>query len=427
MSAALAALALAALGLGGAVGPAGAQTAADAECARLRRELAGHAELSEGVRRALAARVARAPAQRPVAAAPAAPPAGTRADVVRARLAQIPAERQRLEEQRLGAIVRFDLARANQAQSQIEALDQERAALERELASLPAGSATPAPAPVPPPPAPAAGAGNDTDRVRCEDARAALDTAVRTRQRELGAREGQPGVIPLTPLRGQSGDEIARMLAAQFAAWPGAASQIGLLDADGDARLDGFVDVPADGTYRLYRQRTDGSVAVELFALPGRAAPGEIARRLEEETARRTGRTLAELVGGWPAGAVRTLGETAAFGTARARFMAGDYADAGRLPDAAARAVEYSNLRGENVRLLEVFTPAPGGVAYRRVLIVPRPGDQELWEESATVVRPASYWRTDVEVGLRRQLRSAAGAAVGAPTATGPVKFSLER
>lgn len=418
-------LALVALGLGGAVGPAGAQTAAAAECARLRRELASHAELSDGVRRALAAQVARYPAQPPVTAAPSAAPAGTRADAVRARLAQIPAERQRLEEQRLGAIVRFDLARANQAQSQIEALDQEKATLQRELASLPAGSAVPAPAP--PTPAPAAGSGNDADHIRCQDVRATLDTAVRTRQRELGAREGQPGVVPLTALRGRTGDEIASTLAAQFAAWPAAASQLGLLDADGDGRLDGFGDVPADGVYRLYRQRGDGSVAVELFAAPGRAAPGEMARRLEEETARRTGRTLAELVVGWPAGAVRTLGETAAFGTARARFMAGDYADAGRLPDAAARAVEYSNLRGENVRLLEVFTPAPGGVAYRRVLIVPRPGDQELWEESAMVVRPASYWRTDVEVGLRRQLRSATGAAVGAPTATGPVKFSLER
>jgi len=417
---ALGALALGALALAAGAPPARAQAPGEAECARLRRELGEHAQLSEGVRRALAAHVARSGLP---AGAPAAPAAGTRADAIRARLAAIPAERQRLEDQRLGALVRLDFAGANRIQSRIEALDRERAGLARELAGLPAGSAAPpAPAPAAAPP-PAA----DADRVRCDDAGAVLDAAVRTRQRELGAREGQPGVLPLRALQGRASDEIARALAAQLAPWPGAATQLGLLDADGDGRLDGFVDAPADGVYRLHRQRADGTVAVEVFALPGRAAPGEPARRLGEETIRRTGGTLADLVGGWPAGPVRMLAETAAFATAHARFTAGDWGEAGRLDGPAARSVEYLNLRGESVRRLEILAPAPGGVAYRRVLVVPRPGDQELWDELATVVRPASYWRTDVEVAARRQLRSATGAAVGAPTGVGPVQFGLER
>src|SRR5688572_21880341 len=75
-----------------------------------------------------------------------APPAG-RAEAIRARLEQIPKERQVLEDQRLAAMVRFELGRAGQIQGQIQALDTEKSTLNRELAALPAAPSTAAASP----------------------------------------------------------------------------------------------------------------------------------------------------------------------------------------------------------------------------------------------------------------------------------------
>ncbi len=69
----------------------------DAECQSLRQRLAEHARLSDGVRRAVTAQAGAAPA-----ASPGSTPAPTgRAGAIRARLEQLPKDRQTLEDQRL--------------------------------------------------------------------------------------------------------------------------------------------------------------------------------------------------------------------------------------------------------------------------------------------------------------------------------------
>lgn len=447
-------LVLAAIALPAAAG-AQARPLTAAECAELRQRLAGHARLSAGVRRLLAQQLARyptAPAAVPGAAPGSPPPPAGRGPEIRERLAAIPIERQRLEDQRLGALVRFDFQRAAQIQARIDALDRERNELERELATLPAGGLLPAPpsppggsppspapppspppppaSPLPPSPAPPATTTllpAEAERIPCEDVTAVAEAAVRMRRAELGAPEGLAGAVPLLPLEGATREEVARGLAAQFAPWPEARAEVGLLDQDGDGRLDGFADVPAQGVYRLYRERANGTVAVELFLLPGQTPTfGDAVRALEEATVRWTGRALGELLARRPAGPPRALAETTEFARARALYDNGTFADAGRL-GVTARTVEFPNYRGETVRLMEVFGPAPNGVAYRRVTVLPEAGEQEVWQEVAVQVRAVSYWRTDVEATLTRWARTRAGAAVGERTVRGPARFTVER
>jgi hypothetical protein len=417
-----------ALTLGIALVQAGAALAqsspiSEAECQSLRQRLAEHARLSEGVRRAVVAQAGAAPTAAAGAPTPAAPSAG-RAEAIRARLEQIPRERQALEDQRLAAMVKFELSRAGQIQGQIQTLDAEKASLDRELAALPGGAAASAPsAPQPP-------AADPTTRIRCQDMPLAVENALKTRRRELGAREDQAGAIPLTTLKGRTGEQIGQELAAQFAPGAAASTQVGLFDPDGDARLDGFVDVPAPGIFRLVRQRSDGTLGVEVFqAPPSATAPayGELTRRLDEATARQTGQSLADLLSMRPAGPLRAVTMNPEFGAAYAQIQAGNFADAARLGAAVARSTEFQNVRGQSVRMLEIISPVPGGVALRRTVVLAQPGDQELWEETTTIVRPTSYWRTDVEVARTRETRSVRGALVGTPSATGPSTFSLER
>ena len=409
----------------GQAGPAPAQapSISDAECQGLRQRLSEHARLSDGVRRAVSAQVGAAPAA-PAVAAPTPPPATSRADVIRARLEQIPKERQTLEDQRLGAMVKFEMSRAAQIQGQIQALDTEKANLERELAALPAGAAS-APAPAAPQP-PAA----DVTRIRCQDMPAAVDNAVKIRRRELGAKEDQAGAIPLIGLKGQTPDQIGKELAGQFSSGPAAATQVGLLDADGDGRLDGFVDVPATGVFRLFRQKADGTISLDVFPAPGGPATpayGEPTRRLDETAARQAGQTLPDLLATRPASPLRGLTQTAEFEQVYAQFEAGNFTEAVRLSAATARSTEFQNLRGQTVRVVEIMSPVSGGVSLRRVVVLGQPNDQELWEETTTIVRPVSYLRTDVEVARSRTTRSTSGAPVGTPTVSAPSKFTLER
>jgi len=402
------------------LGSADAQTVriSDAECQALRGRLAEHARLSAGVRQAVASKVAAAPVRTGGTAASA---PTDRAGAIRARLEQLPRERQALEEQRLAAMVKFELSRASQIQTQIQALDGERAGLERELASL---SATPSASPptVSQPPSP------DAMRVSCQDVRAAVDDAVKIRRRELGARDDQAGAVPLVALTGQNPDQIGKELAAQLE--PGLAGvQVGLLDADGDGRLDGVVDVPAPGTFRLVRQRADGTLAIETFpATAGGAAPayGELTRRLDESTARQSRQALGDLLATRPAGPQRVV-TTGDFSAAYAQFQAGNFAEAARLGAAAARSTEFQNARGQNVRVLEVISSVAGGVSVRRAVLLAQGDNQNLWDETTTVVRPASYWRTDVEVVRARETRDASGTAIGAPTVPARSTFTLER
>ena len=406
----------------------------DAECQNLRARLAAHAELSAGVRRAVAARAAASPAPpSPGVAAASAPvptaPVSNRPDEIRERLQKIPVERQQAEDGRLGALGRFDLGRVAQYQAQLTALDQEKARLEQEQATLPSRpSAAAAPAPAPTQAAPAPARVSDADRIRCQDVVAALDEAVAIRLRELGAKEGQAGVVPLVGLKGQTADQVARELGAQM---PSAASgsQVGLLDANGDGQLDGFVDMPVKDVYRVYRQRPDGTLGVEAFGAGSgtAAAYGDMARRLEETGNRQAGRSLADLLAIRAAGPVRVTAETADFAVAHGHWLAGNFAEAARVEGAAARSVEFQNLRGEAVRVTEILTPVTGGVALRRLVAQRRAGDQEQWDETTTSVRLTSYSKTDVEIAQARETRSAAGAPVGARSTTAPIRFSLDR
>jgi len=220
--------------------PARAQAPAisDSECQTLRQRLGDHARLSAGVRRAVASRVAAAPSASPSTSAER-PVAGS-GDAIRTRLTEIAAQRDALETQRLGALMKFDLSQASQVQGKIQALDTEKANLERQLASAPAAAPT---APTTSPTTVAAT--DDASRVPCQDVRATFDSALRIRQRELGAREGQANVVPLVTFKGQSSDEIARELAAQLPVSAGTTT-LGLLDVDGDTRIDGVVDEPAE-------------------------------------------------------------------------------------------------------------------------------------------------------------------------------------
>jgi hypothetical protein len=393
-------------------------TISDAECQGLRQRLAEHARLSEGVRRAVTTQAGAAPAT------PTPTVSTGRGEAIRARLEQIPKERQALEEQRLGAMMKFEVSRAGQIQTQIQALDTEKANLEREQAALPASpSASPAATTQVP-------ASDPTARIRCQDMPAAVDNAVKTRRRELGAREDQAGAIPLIGLKGQSADQIGQELAAQFAPGAAATAQVGLLDADGNGQLEGIVDVPAPGVFRLIRQRADGTMSVEAFpTVAGGAAPayGEMTRRLDETTARQSGQKLPDVLATRPAGSLRATTQTAEFAQAYAQFQAGNFTDAARLAAPAARSTEFQNLRGQSVRVLEIISPIPGGVSLRRAVVLAQPNDQELWEETTTMVRPASYWRTDVEVARSRETRTTSGALVGTPSTSAPSKFSLER
>jgi hypothetical protein len=407
--------------------PAGAQTAAprtlsDAECQALRDRVADHARLSEAVRRAVATRVAANPAPVPPPAAPPPTASGGRAAEIRTRLERIKVERQQAEDGRLGAVTRFDLGQAARMQAQMTALDQEKADLERELARLPATATTtpattPAAAPAPP---------RDADRLRCQDVAATHDEAVRIRQKELGAKEGQVGAIPLVPPKSQTPADGARELAAQMPDGPNAL--VGLLDSDGNGQLDGFVDVPARGVYRVHRQQAGGGIRVEVPGAPASGAPyGEIPRRIDEASAQHGGRTLADLLATRPAGPVRVTAETPDWAAAWGQWLAGNYADAARLERPALRSLEHQNVRGEAVRVVEVLAPTGAGVTLRRIVAVATGPDREQWEETATTVRPLSVTRVEVEVSRAQETRTMAGAAVGARTTAAPARFTVER
>jgi len=393
-----------------------AQAIPDSLCQAYRFRLMEHAQLSDGVRRDIANRTRGIPMVQP----PPPPPPNVRAEAIRARLQRIPEERQRAEDSRLASLVRLDFGRASQFEQQTQALDAERAGLERELAGLQAGASRP---PAGPPRV------ADVDRVPCQDMAAALHAAVNIRQRELGAREGQPGVVPLVVIKGQNPDQIARDLARQFSAWPDASNQVGLLDQDGNGHVDAFVDVPVANTFRLYWQRADGAAALDVVSLPARpgdAVYGEIARRIEEATIRQTGRKMPELLSVHPAGPIRILEETGDFARAQALVFAGNYAEAARVEGGGMRVTDFQNYRGEGVRLAEMIAPTPTGLVLRRVVASQR-GPEELWEETATLIRPTSQSRIDVEVRRSTDRRNMAGVPLAPKTVYSNVVFGVDR
>ena len=85
-------------------------------------------------------------------------------------------------------------------------------------------------------------------RLAASDARTCAgggDNALKIRRRELGAREEQTGTIPLATITGQTPDQISSGPGEAVPAGAAAQTQVGLLDADGNGKIDGFVDVPA--------------------------------------------------------------------------------------------------------------------------------------------------------------------------------------
>jgi hypothetical protein len=77
--------------------------------------------------------------------------------------------------------------------------------------------------------------------------------------------------------------------------------------------------------------------------------------------------------------------------------------------------------------MIEIISPVTGGVSVRRAVVLGQPNDQELWEETTTIVRPTSYWRTDVEVARSRETRTTAGALVGTPSVSAPSRTAISR
>ena len=106
-------------------GVAGAQprTVTDGECQSLSQTIAGHAQVSAGVRRLLGWATPPASAMSPTAGQTS---ASGCADAIRARLERIPGAREQLEAQRVVAVVRFEASRAMKAQGDLEALDREQ-------------------------------------------------------------------------------------------------------------------------------------------------------------------------------------------------------------------------------------------------------------------------------------------------------------
>lgn len=408
-------------------GPAQTRALTAAECRVVRERLAGHARVSDGVVRDLAGRTRRVPAPQQPMTAGAPTRASGRAEAIRGRLERIPEERQRLEDTRLASYLRLEFGRATELARQIQALDTEKTNLGNELADLPAQASG---APTAPAVLATRGGASDAGRVPCQDAPAALDAAVRIRQRELGAKEGQAGVVPLVSITGQNGDQIARELANQFAPWPEAAHQVGLLDQEGTGHADAFVNVPATNVFRLVRQRTDGTLTVDVFPLPGRlgdATYSDMARRVDEAMILRTGRSLDALLAMHPAGRIRVVGETVEFVRLQALVLAGNYGEAARVEGGGTRAIEFQNLRGEAVRVIEMIAPAPNGLLLRRVVATGRPNGEERWEETTTILRPVSDWRTEVEVRVTTENRSAAGVSLTPRSASAPVAFVVDR
>ncbi|MBI2153989.1 MAG: hypothetical protein HYU24_09820 [Candidatus Rokubacteria bacterium] len=397
---------------------AGAQPLSPAECRALRDRLGEHVRVSEAARRALGITAAAAPS--------AAQDPASRAETIRARLAQIREERGRLEDEKVGAIIKLDFVRVARIQERIEGLEQERRTLEAELAGLEQGGrlARPGPSRVAP------SAGPDLARVPCQDLPALEDKALRARRRELGGAEGQAGVVPLFPLRGQTDRDVGVELASQLGAGADARQRLGLLDQDGNAQVDGVADSPAAGMYRLYRQRGDGSLALDLFVTappPADAPYGEAARRIEEALLRQTRRRLGDLLPLRPVGPIKLLGETGEYSRLRGFVDSGQFDQVIQAGGVGARSVEFQNYRGETVRLLEVIAGTAGAAQLRTSTTIARPDGAEQWEETVTRFRPASFWRTDVEVDQSRELKPAPG-GLAPPRATAPtVRFSLER
>jgi hypothetical protein len=123
---------------------------------------------------------------------------------------------------------------------------------------------------------------------------------------------------------------------------------------------------------------------------------------------------------------VRIVGETAEFNQALSGYLTGNFAEASRR-DIAAQTREFHNLRGEPVRVMDVIAPMSAGLSVRQLIVLPKPNDQELWEETTTHVRTTSSSQADVEATISRETRTVGGVVVGTRPAAAPIRFRLDR
>ena len=76
---------------------------------------------------------------------------------------------------------------------------------------------------------------------------------------------------------------------------------------------------------------------------------------------------------------------------------------------------------------MDVIAPTAGGLSVRQLVVLPKPNDQELWEETTTHVRTTSSWEADVETTISRETRTVGGAVVGTRSTAAPIRFRLNR
>ena len=75
--------------------------------------------------------------------------------------------------------------------------------------------------------------------------------------------------------------------------------------------------------------------------------------------------------------------------------------------------------------MIEVIAPAPNGLLLRRLVATPRPQDEELWEETTTLIRPTSQSRIEVEIRRTTERRNVAG-SVAPKVVSPPVAFAVD-
>ena len=236
----------------------------DTECQSLRARLAEHVKLSDGVRRAVATRAAASPAPPPPSPAVASTspqsrrPGGKSRRRDPARTSEDSVERQQAEEgvsapsgdsssaaplstrRNSRRWIRSKARLSSSWPAAVAAECSRRAGVRSDPGARP-GDAGP-------------GASQRPATASAVRQQAAHDEPCESSLRELGAKEGQAGVVPLMGVQSQTAEQIARELGAQMpSAAPG--SQVGLLDVNGDGRLDGFVDVPVKDVYACIARR----------------------------------------------------------------------------------------------------------------------------------------------------------------------------
>ena len=76
---------------------------------------------------------------------------------------------------------------------------------------------------------------------------------------------------------------------------------------------------------------------------------------------------------------------------------------------------------------MDVIAPTAGGLSVRQLVVLPKPNDQELWEETTIHVRTTPSGQTEVETTMSQETRTVGGAVVGTRLIAAPMRFRLDR